>query len=167
MDTVINTKKCILIVLTNILIIVLAVMFIIIPNYQLLESARFMANLYEAKYNASRRMEVEYENSIYVISQTPTIINYNQFAFVIAEISSLVRLNNLQQLNFVANPPIVHEVLNGNNIKEIQVRAEYTGSKANIESFLNALYMVEIYSLEINVGAETRLGLGLSIFTNY
>ena len=157
--------KFLIIAILNILIIVIAIVFLLRPQYELLGIARHDANLAENRYRNARRMEIAYENALFEIGQASyfEITHYTEFAFVLDKIVDLALANNLQQISFVANEPVLHEGFL-DTIKEVQVRAEYAGLVNDLESFLHELTMVQIYSAQIHFGEEARLSLGFSIF---
>jgi len=161
-------KSKFLFMVVNVLLIVAMVTFLIHPAAESLQIARSSVRLAESRYAFGRRLASEYEANLLMLEMLKQegLIQYSELPLILAEISRLVSLNHLHQVNFVASEPIIHVTAHVDQIYEMRVRAEYEGDLHDVSSFLYALDMVDVSVVFVNFEDEghTRVSLEFSIF---
>jgi len=160
-------KPILLFLLANAVLISVAVVFMIGPAAESLRVVSADVLLMESRDAELRRMGLAYEDNLRemdIIGQQQ-IAAYGQLPLILAEVSRLAGLRDLQQVSFVALEPVYHDVTYLRFL-EVRVRAEYEG--LDISYFLHDLSGADVFVSAADVRFEgdewARLGLEFSIF---
>jgi len=176
-----KSKPIIAMFLANFFLIVMVWQLLFSPLVSDLQHSQELLRLQEQRTTQERRLQTEYSHNIQRLEYlNPNFLHYSEMIFVLENFITLARANNLYEVSFTSNEPVMAYVapiittrdtsqrLQNIMVMEMRVSAEYSGNLADILHFIRALeneagYIVSM-SLATGDGDMARLNVGFSLF---